>query len=143
MLLCGLELGPQSSTVVSHVLHKITKWLGLEGTLKIMLFQPLAVGRNTSHSAKLLITTSKWPRMVPGMGHPQLLLSLFQCVSSLTVKNFFLIAKPTLFHACYSIRSPTRNCGVKYSSCPGFSCTFPCLAILTSAGKWANLSAQP
>jgi len=36
------------------VKHRITEWFGLEGTFKIISFQPPAIGRDTSLYTRLL-----------------------------------------------------------------------------------------
>ncbi|KFU85683.1 Zinc finger CCCH domain-containing protein 11A [Chaetura pelagica] len=69
------------------------KWFGLEGTLKIIQSQPLCMGRDTSHQTRLLQAPSNLPFNTARDGAATASLgNLFQCVTTLTVKNFLLMS---------------------------------------------------
>lgn len=72
---------------------RIIQWLGLEVTLRIIQLQPPAVSREIFHLTGLLRassnltlnTTMYWASTAS-------LSNLFNCLSALMVKNFFLIS---------------------------------------------------
>lgn len=69
------------------VVHKITAQFGLEGTSK--LTQILAMDRDTSHQTTLPRTPSSLSLSTSRDGPSPPLGSLYQCLPTLTLKNFF------------------------------------------------------
>jgi len=52
LLICNKVVHP-FPTIPAHSFHRITEWVGLEGTSKPIQFQPPAMGRNISHYTRL------------------------------------------------------------------------------------------
>jgi len=84
---------PCQPSLYSMLNHRTIKWFGLEGTLKITWFQPPAMGRDTFHQTRLLrapsnpaLNTAREGAATASVGN------LFQCFTTLMVKNFFLIS---------------------------------------------------
>jgi len=77
--------------------HRITEQFGLEGTLKIIWFQPPAVGRDIFHQTRLLRAPSNLAFNTAREGAATASLgNLCQCLTTLRVKNFFLISNLNL-----------------------------------------------
>ena len=73
--------------------HRVIEWLEMEGTLKIIPFQPPAIGRDTSLQTMLLTAPSSLALSVSREGASTASLgNLFQCLTTLRVKDFFLIS---------------------------------------------------
>ena len=72
---------------------EIIEWFVLEGILKTIQFQPPAMGRDTSHQNRLLKALSSLASNTCRDGASTASLgNLFQCLSTLIGKNFFLIS---------------------------------------------------
>jgi len=76
-----------------RVLHRIIEWFGLEGTLKIIWFQPpcdeqghLPLDQVAQSSIQLALNTAREGAATASLGN------LCQCLTTLIVKNFFLIS---------------------------------------------------
>jgi len=77
--------------------HRIIEWFGLRGTLKIISFQPPAIGRDTSLQTRLLTAPSSLDVIASREGTSTASLgNLFLCFTTLTGKNFFLISSLNL-----------------------------------------------
>jgi len=73
--------------------HRITEWFGLEGTLKIISFHPPAIGRDPFHQTRVLRAPSSLALNPDREGAATASLgSLGHGLTSLTVKNFFIIS---------------------------------------------------
>jgi len=72
--------------------HRIIECFGLEGTLQIISFQPPAMGGDPFHQSRLLQAPSNLALNTASEGAATASLgNLRQGLSTLTVKNFFLI----------------------------------------------------
>lgn len=143
-LLCRLKHGTFSSMVDSHVLHKITEWPWLRGTSKIMLYHPPCHGQEhlsleeiahshiwvASDAARDGASATSQPVPVPQ-----------HCHSKEFPPNIW--SNLLYFMPLILAGHPPDAVEEEYSSSPGFSCAFLCLAVLSSAPRWADLSAQP
>jgi len=76
---------------------RIIEWFGFKGTLKIISFQPPAMSRDIFHQPRLLrapsslaLNPAREEAATASLG------SLFQCFTTLTMKNFFLISNLNL-----------------------------------------------
>jgi len=85
-------------------LHKIIEWPGLKRTTIINWFQSPAMCRVTNHQPRLPRATSSLALNASRSGASTTSLgNLFQCVTTLCVKNFFLISNLNL--PCLSLKS--------------------------------------
>lgn len=79
------------------------QWFGLEVTLRIIRFQPPAVGREIFHLTGLLRASSNLTLSTPMYWASTTSLSnVFNCLSTLMVKNFFLI--PSLILTSFNLK---------------------------------------
>lgn len=90
--------------IIPHIspisFHGITEWPGLAGTLKIILFQPSTVSRDTFHQTWLLRVLSNLALNMATDGASTFSGTLFQCCTTLTV-DFFLISNLNLHLLSY------------------------------------------
>jgi len=92
------EHGPTRSVQANH---RIMEWFGLEGTLKLLWFQPPAMSRDVSHQPRVLRAPSNLALSTAREGAATASLgSVGQGLTTLRGKNFFLISHLNLpsFH---------------------------------------------
>jgi len=94
---------------------RITEWFVLEGTLWIILFQPRAMGTDPFHQPRLLKAPSNLALDTAREGAATASLgNLCQGLTTLRVKNFFLIARLNL--TLFQLEAITP-CSVTTCSC--------------------------
>jgi len=90
--------------------HRIIEWPGLKRTTVIILFQPPAMCRVANEQTRLPRATSSLALNVSSNGASTTFLgNLFQCITTLCVKNFLLISNLNLL--CLREEEwPLRHC---------------------------------
>ena len=113
-----LNLSGESAQVFLNRDHRIVEWFGLEGPLRSPSSNP-AIGRDTSFQTRLLTVPSSLALNVYREGASTASLgNLLQCLTTLTVKNFFLISSlnwpssslkpfPLILFLCVLLKSPS------------------------------------
>ena len=101
--------------------HRNIEWFGLQGTSKVIQFQPPTMARDTFHQTRLLrapsnlaLNTSREGAGTASLGN------LFQCLTSHIIKNFLLMCSlnltlfsleplPLVLLLCVLVKSPSPS----------------------------------